>query len=81
MPDIGGAFANCWVVCASAADAKRIARENLEGGGWAVIDTVRAVEKTADDLAEETEQYFEQAQIDGYVCVLHTFPASDLDVS
>jgi hypothetical protein len=78
-PGIGGAYANCWIVCASLSDAKQIAANHLEGEGWAIVDTIGATEKLADDLAEGTEPYFRQVQIDGIVAVMHTFPASDPD--
>lgn len=80
-PGIGGAAANCWIVCPSMAAAKRTATEHLETDGWAIVDTIDATEKFADDLAEGTESYFRQAQIDGFVCVLHTYPVDDPDVN
>ena len=80
-PDIGGAYANCWVVCASMDEAYRIALEHLEKDGWAVVGMVNLNEKVADDLAEGSESMFRQAQIDGFVCQFHTFPADDPDVS
>lgn len=81
QPSIGGAYANCWVVCASLSAAKKIAAEQMESEGWAIVDTIGAKETVADDLAEGTEIYFRQVQIDGFVAVLHTFPADDPDVS
>jgi hypothetical protein len=78
---VGGAFANCWVVCSSMSVAKRKATVHLEAEGWAIVNTIAANEKGADDLAEGTEIYFRQAQIDGFVCVLHTYPAEDVEVS
>jgi hypothetical protein len=80
-PGVGGAYANCWVVCSSMSVAKRRATLHLETEGWAIVDTIAANEKVADELAEGTETYFRQAQIDGFVCVLHTYPADDVEVS
>jgi hypothetical protein len=73
-PGIGGAVANCWIVCPSMAAAKRTATEHLETDGWTIIDAIGGIEKFADDLAEGTESYFRQAQIDGFVCVVLELP-------
>jgi hypothetical protein len=80
-PGIGGAFAGCWVVCRSISAAKRASTAHLESDGWAIVGTIGATEKVAGDLAEGTAVYFRQAQIDGFVCVLHTFPADDTDAN
>jgi len=76
---IGGAIVNCWVVAKSLAAARKQAREYLEGSGWAVLDGLGESEKQADDLAEGTEQYFAQARVDGFVCVLHQYPPEPAD--
>ena len=78
-PDVGGAFANCWVVADSLATAESIASRHLEDTGWGILSAIGGDLKTAEDLAEGTEAYFRQCKIDGLVCVLHTFPPEELD--
>jgi len=76
---VGGAFANCWVIAKRVGDAVRRSRRHLEDTGWVIVADGPRSSKTADDLAEGTESYFRQAQIDGFVCVLHTFPPEMAD--
>ena len=73
---VGGAYVNCWITetCEEAALSR--AETELRDSAWIpeVIESVSVV--TLDTYAGETEgrTYFEQAQIDGLVLVLHTFP-------
>lgn len=76
---LGGAFVNCWVVTDSLDSALLISADHLSASGWVII------ERTADDVATtedfEDDPYFRQVQIDGLVCVVHTFPREELELS
>jgi hypothetical protein len=76
---IGGAFANCWVVARTIGEARRRSRRHLEDIGWAVVVAGQEQRMHADELAEGTERYFRQVQVDGLVCILHTFPPEPTD--
>jgi hypothetical protein len=76
---VGGAFANCWVVADSLSMAEAAAVQHLEETGWGIIKAMATEIETADDLDEDTASYFRQSQIEGLVCVLHTFPPEELD--
>ena len=72
--EYGGAFAVCWAVAGQARDARADVAKLLLESGWTVLATTeeRAVER--EDVPEESLSYFEQAQIDGTVIRVHTFP-------
>jgi hypothetical protein len=78
-PGVAGAYANCWVVCASLEIAKKRAAEQLERAGWAIVGALGSRE-VGDDVAEGTEVYVRQTRIDGFVVVMHTYPVDDPDV-
>jgi len=78
-PGVAGAYANCWLVCASLETAKRRATEHLERAGWAIVGALGSRE-VGEDVAEGTEIYVRQAQIDGLVVVMHTYSVDDPDV-
>ena len=80
----GGAYINVYTTDQSEAAAVSTASREVTEAGWQsrAIQSVSFVtrkdfEDDSDDLA-----YFEQAQIDGIVLVVHTFPneAEDADV-
>jgi hypothetical protein len=77
--EVGGAFANCWVVTDSLESALRTTADDLSASGWVVIE--RTSEETAvhDDYGHDP--HFRQVQIDGFVTVFHTFPKHDLELS
>ena len=72
----GGAYINVYTTEQSETAALQTASREVAEAGW----QSRAVEKVAfvtrDDFVEDSKglEYFDQAQIDGVVLVVHTFP-------
>ena len=77
--ELGGAFVNCWVVTDSLDSALRVTAERLVESGWVVLERMGNESAGSDDF--ENNPYFRQAQIDGIVCVFHTFPKDELQLS
>jgi hypothetical protein len=46
----------------------------LSDSGWTVLSTSDERAVTRDDVPEDSVEYFDQAQIDGTVISIHTFP-------
>jgi hypothetical protein len=80
----GGAYINVYTTDQSEAAAVSTASREVAEAGWQsrAIQSVSFV--TREDFEDDSEDlnYFEQAQIDGIVLVVHTFPneADDADV-
>jgi hypothetical protein len=70
----GGAFANCWAVATKLAVARLDVSKLLADSGWTVLSTSDERAITRKDVPEESLEYFDQAQIDGTVVSIHTFP-------
>ena len=70
----GGAFANCWAVAPKLAAARSDVTRMLSDSGWTVLSTSDERAVTRDDVPEDSVEYFDQAQIDGTVISIHTFP-------
>jgi hypothetical protein len=73
--NLGGAFANCWVVTDTLEAAVRIAADHLAENGWVIVERTGADTATPED--HETNSYFRQAQVDGLVVVFHRFPKQE----
>ena len=71
-----GAFVNCWVRDRSKRRARAIAETSMRKAGWRVsgLEHHTVVERRQGLSAGR--RYFDQAQMDGLVLVIHTFPAS-----
>ncbi len=76
---IGGALAHCWVVARQVKEAERRALRHLDESGWVVVAEGRRQEVDPEALDESAILFFRQAQIDGLLCVLHTFPPEPAD--
>ena len=78
---IDGAYATCWVrePVLAAADAR--ARQFLEREGWDVEepDEYLLVTETSCPPGTQGREFFEQAQTDDLVLVLHTWPVGTPD--
>jgi hypothetical protein len=70
-----GAFVNCYTRCTSLEVARQTARAELESEHWEIVDEGDSCEIYLESYEEEDEgrNYFRQAQIDGLVCVFHTY--------
>jgi hypothetical protein len=75
----GGAFANCWAVATKLALARSDAAKVLADSGWTVLSTSEERAIGRKDVPEESLEYFDQAQIDGTVVSIHTFPPEEPD--
>jgi len=78
-PNIGGGFVNCWIRSTSRDQAKRKAREHVRSNGWNIVRLMTANRTRANNLNKAAAPYFRQAQIDGWVCIFHTFPVDASD--
>jgi len=76
---VGGAFVNCWIDLPSLDAAKAAAEAMIEEYGWTVRRLEEQSQAFREDLAGESLEYYEQAEIDKTVLVFHTWPihASD----
>jgi hypothetical protein len=71
---IGGAFVNCWVKRPSLDVAVQFAAEHLRESGWLILSDGKTRSVVVGDLPEESARYFRQAEVDGEVFVIHSFP-------
>jgi hypothetical protein len=76
---IGGAFVNCWVVGSSLEEVREQANRHLEASGWTTIAVVSEEAVVADSIPDDARDYYDQAQIDGEVYVIHVFPPEPAD--
>jgi hypothetical protein len=76
---IGGAFVSCWIDHATLSQAEVAARKCIQDAGWKIrtLDDTRIVEHSDYDEAPESLKYYEQAETDKEVFVLHTYPIDD----
>ena len=72
--EYGGAFANCWAVATKLAVARSDVAKLLTDSGWTVLSTSEEHAIARKDVPVESLEYFDQAQIDGTVVLIHTFP-------
>jgi hypothetical protein len=73
--EYGGAFINIYTKDASEAAALETATREIADAGWRAleINSVELVERAEFPDDSEGLAYFDQAQIDGIVIVIHTF--------
>jgi hypothetical protein len=84
-PDYGsidGALASCWVKAISAEEAESAARALLDDHGWhteELDEPPRAIAR--EEHAEDPEKLalYDQANLDGFVMTLHTWPVGAPD--
>jgi hypothetical protein len=71
-----GAHIACWINLAKSKEANQKAIELIVRSGWSIVKVIEEKEVFADSYSLEDDglEYFEQALIDGEVCVVHTFP-------
>ena len=77
--NFGGAFVNCWIRSTSMDEAKRKTRRLVRSNGWNIVRLLTANRMRANNLTKLAEPYFRQVQIDGWVCLVCTFPANAPD--
>ena len=72
----GGAYINVYTTEDSKEAALQLASREVAEAGWQSRSIENIEYVTREDLVEESEwlEYFDQALIDGYVLVVHTFP-------
>ena len=71
---IGGAFITCWVIARKIDSARRTALRKVKSYGWLIFATEQEKELCEDGLRGNARRYFRQAQIDGFVCGIHSYP-------
>ena len=73
---VAGAYVNCWILGDSEQQAEQLARTAIDSNGWDVESLEEHRPVCREDYTEDTQglEYFEQAQVDGQVCVYHTWP-------
>lgn len=72
----GGAYINAYTTEGSEAAAIEAASREVSEAGWQSRAIERVEFLNREDFSEDPEglEYFDQAQIDGIVLVIHTFP-------
>lgn len=76
---IGGAFVNCWVLGSSVDEVREQANRHLEASGWTTVTVLAEEAVTAASIPDDVKEYYDQAQIDGEVYVIHAFPPEPPD--
>src|SRR5687768_10147576 len=74
--EVGGAFVNCWIKAGSDDEAQNVAHSFIASEGW-IIEAVEHAPRLVTEPDKETEEYFEQAEIDGSCYVFHNWPVDD----
>lgn len=76
---IGGAYVNCWIEARDIKQSEKIGRDRIEEFNWEVLNLEDVYEVTADDYPNGKVgfEYYNQAQIDKWVLVFHTYPAGE----
>jgi hypothetical protein len=86
--ELGGSFVNCWVDADDLRTAERRAVALIQADGWMphrfeewslVTRETYADWEPLDDGEPDSRELFEQALIDGEVCVFYEWPVDDLD--
>ncbi len=72
---LAGAYAGCWIIRDTQAEAESYARGSIADEDWHITDMEAALPITRETQAPAGMQYFEQAEIDREVFVFHTHPA------
>jgi hypothetical protein len=70
----GGAFASCWAVATKLAVARSDVTRLLSHSGWTILSTSEERLVARKDIPADSLEYFDQAQIDGTVISIDTFP-------
>src|SRR6516162_8705769 len=73
---LGEGLVCCWIERPSLAEADRVARREIRGRKWQILERETAEQVTAEDYAEDLEwqQYYEQALLDKEVFLYHVSP-------
>ena len=74
--DVGGAYVNCWIKAGSSHEAQNVAYSYVTSEGW-IVEAVEHEARLQSDPDKESEEHFEQAQIDGSCYVFHEWPVGD----
>lgn len=69
-----GAFVNCWIVRRTQRQAEATARAMMIESGWAIRSLEEAGPISREEQSPEGMKYFEQAETDRQVVVLHSWP-------
>jgi hypothetical protein len=72
---LAGAFVNCWIRCRRMLDAKRSAETEIAEAQWRRVTTLEHHVMRQAEVRKVDKKYFDQAQIDGCVLVIYTYPA------
>ncbi len=75
----GGASVNCWILRDTSAQAIAVARGWLGDEDWGIVSMTEPVIMTRGEQESHPEgiQYFEQAEVDREVFVVHTWPVEN----
>jgi hypothetical protein len=76
---IGGAFVNCWVLGSSIEEVKEQANRHLESTGWTQVAVLGEDVVSRASIPDDAKEYYDQAQIDDEVYVIHVFPPEPAD--
>ncbi len=79
--EVGGAMIDCYVAGMSADEAVEHARREIHETRWHIesLDDVGVLVESDFDDDPTGKEYFDQALIDGFVMMFHTWPNNDPD--
>jgi hypothetical protein len=77
--EYGGAQINCWIQRDTQDEAESYARGSISDDGWTITHREKAFLVTKETQYPKGMRYFEQAEIDHEVFVLHSWPLNARD--
>lgn len=79
VPEVGGAYINCWIDAADLETAKNISTNKIKDLNWQInnLEESYLVSEKEYENKPEGLEYYQQAKLDKEVYVLHTYPVED----
>lgn len=73
---IAGAYVSCWIQADSIKKASKMEKDKIEFEKWEVLEIDEAYEINGQDYKTNANglEFYEQAMIDKWVLVFHTYP-------
>ena len=74
--EVSGAYINCWIDLQNISDAKILAEQKILEHDWEILkmEDGYIIDRADYNYKKEGLQYFEEALIDKWVLVFHTYP-------
>lgn len=78
--EVGGAYANCFLLAESEAHAEELARRNFSENLWEIVSLEEPASLASrSDLADEWLEWYDEAEREGECYVFHEWPNEPQD--